>query len=271
MVLQSATLAEKSSNGHSATPATWLVILSGGVIRLNISSSCDASKSEYEAARESQSLKHKQPTLLSMAQCTATYYKSNPKVHRLDALVVCLLCIEGLPFCLLESSAFIAFVAELNPRYKLPTHQALSALLIIAKYNEVKAEIAQHLATAGAHAAFTTNGWTSSNNVAFTGVMLHYVDNNFNAIKVFDCPPYTGSHTSKVLAEHATAILAEYGINLDVPVHIVTDNASNVKVAMMKLMRNVQWRPFFAHTLQLVIVTALESKGVCPGQCAFQG
>ena len=44
-VLQSATLVEKSSNGHLATPATWLVILSG-VIRLNISSSCDASKSK---------------------------------------------------------------------------------------------------------------------------------------------------------------------------------------------------------------------------------
>ena len=101
------------------------------------------------------------------------------------------------------------------------------------------------------------------NNVAFTGVTLHYVDNNFNAInKCLAVCHTSGSHTYKVLAEHTTAILAEYGIKLDVPVHIVTDNASNMKVAMTKLMRNVHWQPCFAHTLQFVIVTPLESKEV---------
>ena len=195
-----------------------------------------------------------------MAQRTAPYDKSNPKVHRFDGLVVCLFCIEGLPFSILEG---FAFIAELDLRYQLPTRQALSSLLIIAKYNEVKVEIAQHLSKAATHAAFTTDGWTVSNNVAYTGVTLHYFDKAFNSVNKCLAVRHTpGSHTLKVLAEHTTEILAEYSIKLDTPVHIVTDNASNVKVAMTKLMRNVQWRPCFAHTLQLIIVTALESKEV---------
>ena len=44
--------------------------------------------------------------------------------------------------------------------------------------------------------------------------------------------------------------------------HIITDNAANVKVVMTKVLQNVQWRPCFAHTLQLSINMALDCKDV---------
>ena len=83
---------------------------------------------------------------------------------RLHSLLVQLVCQEGLPFRVVESSAFKAFIAELDPRYKLPTRQALSAQLIPKKYEETKSDIKQSLAlprlpqTCG-HLPATTPSW----------------------------------------------------------------------------------------------------------------
>ena len=60
-----------------------------------------------------------------------------------------------------------------------------------------------------------------------------------------------GSHTTKLLAKHATNILGEFRVKLDKSVHFV--NAAPVKLPMTKLMDNVVWRSCFAHTMQLVV------------------
>ena len=112
-----------------------------------------------------------------MSHCTAPYDRNNPKVRRLDSLFIGLFCKEGLPFALVaKSPSFLDFVTELDPRYKPPTPQVLSALMIPVKYDEVEDDIARHLALASTRAAFATDGWTVSNNVAFTGVIMHYND-----------------------------------------------------------------------------------------------
>ena len=139
----------------------------------------------------------------------------------------------------------------------------MSSTLITAKYDEVKANVAKHLTSADTQPSFTTDALTASNNVEFSTVTLHYMDIDFNAINrclaVRNTP---GSHTAKVLAEHTSFILGEFGMQLDKAVYIVTDNASNIKVAMTKLLQNVKWRPCFTHTLQLMIITALDNKDV---------
>lgn len=71
-----------------------------------------------------------------------------------------------------------------------------------------------------------------------------------------------GSHTAKLLAQHTTEILHEFGVVLDNGVHIITDNAANVRLAMTKVMTNVKWRPCFAHSLQLVINSSVDSPEV---------
>ena len=67
--------------------------------------------------------KRKQPSLSSVFERTTAYSNENPKVQRLNGLLVQLICKEGLPFNILESPAFQAFVHELDPRYKLPTRK----------------------------------------------------------------------------------------------------------------------------------------------------
>lgn len=96
----------------------------------------------------------------------------------------------------------------------------MSTTLIPVTYDVVKADLTKHLAAAVAHASFTTDGWTVSNNVAFSGVMLHYIDKEFNAINKCVAVIHTpGSHTLKVLAHHTTEILSEFGVKLDTSSH----------------------------------------------------
>ena len=47
-------------------------------------------------------------------------------MRKLDKLLVQTVCEEALPFRLLESENFKAFVAELFPRYRLPSRKIVS-------------------------------------------------------------------------------------------------------------------------------------------------
>ena len=83
--------------------------------------------------------------------------------------------------------------------------------MIPARYDVVKKDIVDHLHSAVAQASFTTDGWTASNNTAYTGVMLNYIDRTFNVVnKVLAIRHTPGSHTAKVLASHTIDILEEF-------------------------------------------------------------
>jgi hypothetical protein len=121
----------------------------------------------------------------------------NPKVERLNSLLVQLICKEGLPFRLLESQTFQDFVQELDPWYKLPTHQAMPSRFTPDKYEAMKNKVKKTLASNGA-TAFTTDMWTSTANDSYMGVMVHHVDEAFelksHCLAVRHAP---GSHTAE--------------------------------------------------------------------------
>ena len=139
----------------------------------------------------------------------------------------------------------------------------MSSTLIPAKCDAVKADVAKQLADAGSNAMFTTDAWTSTYNDTYKGVTLHYVNANFDIVnRCLAVRHAQGSHTAKLLTEHTTDILSEFGVTLEKPVNVITDNAANVKMAMTKMMVNVKWRPCSAHILQLIINIGLDNKNV---------
>jgi len=62
--------------------------------------------------------------------CPTPYDASHQKVKWLNKLLTELLCKEALPFSLVDSLAFRAFVQELDLRYILPCRQTLSSKMI---------------------------------------------------------------------------------------------------------------------------------------------
>ena len=59
-------------------------------------------------------------------------------------------------------------------------------------------------------------------------------------------------------------VLDEYGFGTNDTIYVVTDSGANVKKAMQQLQQEgrykVEWRACFAHTLQLVVQAALNSR-----------
>jgi len=170
-----------------------------------------------------------------------------------------MVCKEGLPFNLVESPSFRAFVEELDPKYKLPTRKALSTTLIPERHEIIQTKIREDMSK-GKAKAVTTDMWTSSNNDSYMGVTCHWVDEDYqlrNTCLAIKHAP--GSHTADLISTELSEIMTDWGIER--PVHLVTDSGANVKRAM-SLMEGVEWRPCFAHTLQLVVNGGLGSREV---------
>ncbi len=205
----------------------------------------------------------KQPTISATVSRATPYDGANPKVSRFNKLLVDLVCREGLPFRLVETPSFRAFVRELDPRHQLPTRKALSAILIPQAYQDAREEIRVLLTTAKSF-ALTTDMWTSSANDSYMGVTCHFIDADFayhNKCLAIRYSP--GSHTAAFIKTMMSDILTEWGLGLGSQhVHVVTDSGANVKKAMA-MMNNVIWRACFGHTLQLVVLGGLGDKKVC--------
>lgn len=224
---------------------------------------------EEEEKQQAQQPKRKQifqPTLSESFKQATPYASNDAKMQKLNGLLVNTICKEGLPLNIVDSKPLQMFVSALDPRYKLPTRQAMSSDMIPARYEAVKRTVVDHIAKSGSNASFTTDTWTSSAGDSYSAVTLHYIDESYNyvnrCIAVRHAP---GSHTADLLAAHVTEVLQDFGIRTsdsETNCHVTTDNGANIKKAMTKIMKNVKWRGCFAHTLQLVVNAGLDSKEV---------
>lgn len=207
-----------------------------------------------------QDRKRKQPTLGATAARTTPYDANNPKVIRLTALLVDMLCKEALSFDLVDSPSFQAFVHELDPRYVIPGRKVVSRTLIPARYDKTKSEKKARMSRSKAKAV-TTDMWTSASNTSYMGVTAHWIEEDFSMQSAcLAVKPAPGSHTADYIAEEMQAVLNDWSIDSS-SLHVVTDSGANVKKAMSKLPA-VHWRACFAHTLQLCVNAGLASREV---------
>ena len=189
------------------------------------------------------------------------YSADNSKLHRLNSLLVELICAEGLPLRLVESEAFQAFVRELDPRYKLPTRQALSSKLIPDKYDTISSEVKDEISKADT-VSITTDMWTSSANQSYMGLTAHWLDDRFKMYsRCLAVRPAPGSHTADFISKELTSLAGEWNLEL-VRLHAITDSGANVKKSMTQQLPVQKWRPCFAHTLQLCVNGALANRSV---------
>ena len=197
---------------------------------------------------------------MATAARTAPYDPANQKVQHLNLLLVEMLCKEGLPFNLVDSPSFPAFVRELDQRYVLPSRKVVSRTLIPEKYDQTKSAIKASMSQSNAHAV-TTDMWTSASNNSYMGVTAHWLDEEFIIHnKCLAVQPATDSHTAKFIAEEIQAVLKDWSIDAS-GLHIVTDSSANVEKAISKL-PDVHWCACLAHNLQLCVNAGLASREV---------
>jgi hypothetical protein len=175
----------------------------------------------------------------------------------LRALVLFL--VRGMhPLSMVEDEHFRAFVKAIDPRIallpcrKTLTHSLKTRNVLCA---EAKAKLETELSLAS-FIALTADCWTSLTNASYMTVTAHYINEKLKIVsRVLSTMVLEVSHTSENIATHLKAITQNWKIPEVKISGIVTDNAANIKRAILTPLK---WKhiPCFAHTLSLAVKDA---------------
>ncbi|KAJ8966354.1 hypothetical protein NQ317_017007 [Molorchus minor] len=185
------------------------------------------------------------------------------KTQEIHNELVKLLVKNYLPLQLVDSEYFCSFVRKLNNSYQVPSRKTISNTLLPQLHNMAQQNVRNSLENIKA-CCLTTDGWTSCANKSFIGITAHYItkDNKMQS-SLLDCYEYSDRHTAENLCTELKRISREWNVH-DKIIAVASDNASNI-VAAIKL---TGWKhvPCFAHTLNLIVQSALEINSIAQMQ-----
>ncbi|CAH0561737.1 unnamed protein product [Brassicogethes aeneus] len=163
-----------------------------------------------------------------------------------------MLCLESLPFSLVESSGFQKFIKVVCPKYVTPSRTYFSRKLLPKYYEIVKKKVHNVLGNCSLNSiAITTNIWTRGGH-DYISVTAHFIDKDIQRnhlvleVAGFDGP----SHAASFVADNLKQAFIKWHIQRKI-IAIVSDNAANMKAAIRQL--SVEHVGCTAHLLQLVI------------------
>ena len=108
-----------------------------------------------------------------------------------------------------------------------------------------RAKIEAKVSTIHAY-SLTTDIWSSRANHSYTGLTVHYINEDFNPCShLFETIEFSDSHTGQNIVEELTSILKSRCLSEENLVLITTDNGSNVVSAAGLL--NWTRMPCFSH------------------------
>jgi len=134
------------------------------------------------------------------------------------------------PFSIVEDEAFkqlIEYCSRDNPITKLPG-QTTTRDDILKKFEDERNKIKIELSENTSMFSFIIDCWTSSNQNPFLGIVITWVDNEWNLqTRVLDLNILKGSHTGTNLAESFISTIEDFGIQKKL-LAITGDNAKNI-------------------------------------------
>jgi len=173
------------------------------------------------------------------------------------ALFVC----QGLhSFQIVEEKGFRALINQIDPNFNGHiSRKALQTIFIPNLFDQLKQKIENLIEKFAKKIALTCDIWTSTTQTSFLGITLHFLTSNFEMIKIFlDLKKLNEDHSGIKLQQVISKILLKWKIKEENIIGFVSDNASNLKIAL-----NTYPHYFcFAHTLQLVIEKAIKNENI---------
>ena len=95
-------------------------------------------------------------------------------VERLRMVLARMIIVDELPFRFVEHDGFIDFMAEVEPRFEVPS-QVIVARDCLRLYIREKESLRKVL-MAGQRVCLTTDTWTSIQNLNYLCLIAHYID-----------------------------------------------------------------------------------------------
>ena len=170
-----------------------------------------------------------QPTLQSLVSNMAPYKSNHPKQIKFDRNMLNLIIHDGVPFKIASSKFFKKTILDLDPRVKVKTRQTYSKYI-----TQLEAPVKRKLKdllkkNAKGLIAVTSDLWDDKKQNAFCSVTVHYVNDDFElvrvtpAIKFFGSGRHTSENIAEVLGKEVKALIDDV---IDPVVVLVTDSAA---------------------------------------------
>jgi len=116
-----------------------------------------------------------------------------------DDLLIKWVVLNDQPFTEVESTPFKELLTLLKPNLKIFSADTAKRR-IMARFEVKKNEMKESFDKLDSKVSFTTDCWTSPNNLAFMGVTAHYIDKDWNIqVTTLDFLPLSGPHTESNL------------------------------------------------------------------------
>lgn len=160
------------------------------------------------------------------------------------------------PLSMVDDPHFREFIKAIDPRVELPSRKTFTHTILPELYAEAKAKLLTELSQAE-HIALTTDCWTSMTNANYMTVTAHFITNKIKMVSRVLCTLAVDvSHTAENLASHLKTVAADWKIPHEKICGVVSDNAANIKKAIITICK---WKHIqcFAHTLSLAVKDAI--------------
>ncbi|XP_058744976.1 zinc finger BED domain-containing protein RICESLEEPER 2-like [Vicia villosa] len=151
--------------------------------------------------------------------CSPSYSKFDQEDCR-ALLVKTFVCAE-LPFCFVENEMFRKLLITLQPRFSIPSWSTLRRD-IWALYLEEKEKLKKLLPNCG-RVYLATDSWTSTQNLSYMSLTVHFVDSEWNMHKkIINFCQITG-HSGHMIGKYIDDYLRSWGLSQVLT--ITVDNA----------------------------------------------
>ncbi|CAB3246549.1 unnamed protein product [Arctia plantaginis] len=177
-----------------------------------------------------------------------------------DKALIRMVCIDFQPLQVVENKGFQDYTLALNPNYELPSRKILSEKLIPEQYSMAK-KATQEMLKATDYIALTTDLWTSDSSRSYMTLTIHFINKDKFKSLTLSTREVKDAHTSENLAHEMRDILETEWNILDKIICVTTDNAANIKKAVIDFLYK-RHLSCAAHTLNLVVQYTIKENEV---------
>ena len=132
-------------------------------------------KRRKEKPKKAEGVALKQETLKFMVEKHTAYSANNRRAKAITYRVAEMICTDLQPFSIVSDVGFERLLAELEPRYVLPSRRLFSEVLIPEIFTKVKQGISELLSLAS-YITLTTDIWSSTNcSHSFLSLTAHFI------------------------------------------------------------------------------------------------
>ena len=145
--------------------------------------------------------------------------------EKLNALLARAMCARGTLFCMVENSHWQAFFKAIRPAYVVPSRYEVSEPLLISEYEKTREEMLIKVAESDA-VTIMYDGWSNIRHEPIINFLLSVPQSVFWKSIHTEMQSHTGEHIAEVVSGVIDEVKQECG---QMPIALVTDNASNIK------------------------------------------